>query len=167
MKSTTEDTISTYPEDWIHVYTDGSAFKATTNAGWGAWICFPNGSSTELFDACGATCSNYEAEIQGIQAALNHLQTAIQNNPSIKANIVIFTDSKSALQALESEDNDAEDVQEISDLAHKLTTSFDVRLVLQWIPGHTDIAGNDKADTLAKKRLTHRTTKQANNHHHH
>ena len=31
---------------------------------------------------------------------------------------------------------------------------FNVQIVLQWIPGHTDIKGNDRADTLAKKGST-------------
>ena len=31
-----------------------------------------------------------------------------------------------------------------------LLTAFAFRLVLQWIPGHTDIQGNDRADRLAK-----------------
>ena len=33
-----EQTIGQYPEDEIHVYTDGSAFKGTVNAGYGAHI---------------------------------------------------------------------------------------------------------------------------------
>ena len=36
-------------------------------------------------------------------------------------------------------------------MSHKLKTDFNIQLVLQWIPGHTNIHGNDKADTLAKK----------------
>jgi hypothetical protein len=31
-------TINTYPDDWIHVCTDGSACKATVNAGYGILI---------------------------------------------------------------------------------------------------------------------------------
>ena len=33
----------------------------------------------------------------------------------------------------------------------KLLSAYTIRLVLQWIPGHTDIAGNEKADRLSKK----------------
>ena len=65
-------------------------------------------------------------------------------------NAVIFSDSMSALQAMENEEIGPE-MQRVKMLADKLLTSFPVRLVLQWIPGHTNIHGNDKADTLAKK----------------
>ena len=56
-------TIAAYPEEWIHVYTDGSAFKATIKAGYGVYIQYLDRTSAELFDACGEFCSNYQAEI--------------------------------------------------------------------------------------------------------
>ena len=38
LKTSALDTIDSYPKDWIHTYTDGSAFKATINAGYGATV---------------------------------------------------------------------------------------------------------------------------------
>ena len=40
-------TIDSYSNDWIHVYTDGSAFKGTTKAGYEILIKYPDGSSNE------------------------------------------------------------------------------------------------------------------------
>ena len=51
---------------------------------------------------------------------------------------------------MENEEHGKE-IQDTAHLAGKLLTSCWMRLALQWIPGHTDIHGNDKADTLAKK----------------
>ena len=68
-----EQTIGQYPEDEIHVYTDGSAFKGTVNAGYGARIQYPDRTCEELFDACGAQCSNFEAEAEAIKASLDHI----------------------------------------------------------------------------------------------
>ena len=151
LKRAAEETIMDYPEHWIHVYTDGSAFKATTNAGYGLWICFPDGGSYEACDACGSTCSNYEAELKGIQSALSHLHATFESDPTTATNIVIFTDSKSALQALEKGNADNEEVLLTAMNADKLLSAFAVRVVLQWIPGHTNIPGNERADKLAKK----------------
>ena len=146
-----EDTILTYPLEWIHIYTDGSAFKATVNAGYGAWICFPDGKSKEIFDACGSTCSNYDAEVKGIRSALEYLYTAFQENPEQVTNTVIFSDSKSALQALESRSMNNSEILQTIQTINNLLTAYAIRLVLQWIPGHTNIAGNEKADRLSKK----------------
>ncbi|GFS18047.1 ribonuclease H [Elysia marginata] len=65
LKLEAEITILTYPPYWIHIYTDGSAFKATVNAGYGVYACFPDGTSKEIYGACGETCSNHEAETIG------------------------------------------------------------------------------------------------------
>ena len=151
LKNAAEDTILDYPEHWIHIYTDGSAFKATINAGWGALICFPDGSNNKLHDACGTTCSNYEAELLGIQAALKHLYKTFEENPNKIANTVIFSDAKSALQALENRNSNKKEVIETLLQAHKLLSMFTTRLVLQWVPGHINIPGNEKADRLAKQ----------------
>ncbi|GFS24648.1 hypothetical protein ElyMa_005162200 [Elysia marginata] len=70
LKLEVEITILTYCPDWFHIYTDGSAFKATVNAGYGVYACFPDETFKEIDGACGETCSNYEAETIGIQSAL-------------------------------------------------------------------------------------------------
>ena len=150
LKRAAEKTIMSYPDEWTHVYTDGSAEDGTKNAGWGVWIREPTGITEELFDACGANSSNYEAENVAIQKALEHLDKRFEENPSSAKNIVLFTDSMSALQNMESGDLD-EETSKILDVAEKFKTTHLVGLVLQWIPGHTDIYGNEKADTLAKK----------------
>ena len=150
LKNAANTTISSYPDNWIHIYTDGSAFKATVNAGYGALICLPDGSSEELSAACGSVCSNYEAELLGIEASCKHLTTLFKNNPSHVANTVIFTDSMSALQAIEDKSSKSEIIKLLLEIK-KLLTNSSIRLVLQWIPGHTDLPGNDKADRLAKQ----------------
>ena len=151
LKREAEHTILEYPDDWTHVYTDGSAFKATVNAGYGIWICFPDEKSIEISDACGATCSNYEAEIKAIKSAVETLHNTFNEEPSKVTNTVIFSDSKSALQALENHSVDSKEIQETAMKIDKLLAAFTIRLVLQWIPGHTDIPGNEKADRLSKR----------------
>ena len=45
------ETIDTYPKEWIHIYTDGSASQGTTNAGYGSLVQFPDGSSSDLYNS--------------------------------------------------------------------------------------------------------------------
>ena len=68
------------------------------------------------------------------------------------SHIVIFTDSKSALQALETfSDNSHRDIGELAKAIDNLLVSYDTSVTLQWIPGHSDIPGNEYADKLAKE----------------
>ena len=149
LKRAAEKTILSYPDEWTHVYTDGSAEEGTRNAGWGVWMEEPNGKTKELYGACGDNSTNYDAEISAMQKALEDLSERFEDSSSF-SNVVLFTDSLSALQAMESGDlHDA--LMEVLQSAEKLQAKYPIRLVLQWIPGHTDIPGNDKADMLAKK----------------
>ena len=149
LKRAAEKTILSYPDEWTHVYTDGSAEEGTRNAGWGVWMEEPNGKTKELYGACGDNSTNYDAEILAMQKALEDLSERFEDSSSF-SNVVLFTDSLSALQAMESGDlHDA--LMEVLQSAEKLQAKYPIRLVLQWIPGHTDIPGNDKADMLAKK----------------
>ena len=89
-------TVQDYPDEWIKVYTDGSAFKGTMNAGYGVRIEHTDKTTEELYNPCGVLCSNYEAEALAIEAAIHQLQ---------QQNVVIFSDSMSVLQALEHNKN--------------------------------------------------------------
>ena len=133
-------TIDAYPEEWIHVYTDGSAFKANTKAGYGVHIRDPDGSIEDIFDACGEFCSNYETEIIALETAVYHLKTVLEVQPSKAQHFVIFTDSMSALQALEGSERCRTDIATIILDADQLITSHNIKIVLQWIPGHLKYA---------------------------
>ena len=82
LMNTALSTIDKYPDEWIHIYTDGSASQGTTNAGYGSRIQFPDQTCEEHFDSCGKFCSNYEAEAKAIETSL----TAVSNifNQNIK-----------------------------------------------------------------------------------
>ena len=67
-------------------------------------------------------------------------------------NFVIFTDSLSALQALENFSSSQDrDICRLAQSLNKLLTCYDVQATLQWIPGHEDVSGNERADQLAKE----------------
>ena len=61
---------------------------------------------------------------------------------------VLLSDAKSVLQALNNQGHQS--FSKVTQLLAELA-SVSARLVLQWIPGHCHIKGNEQADSLAKE----------------
>ena len=144
-------TISKYPDDCIHVYTDGSAFNGTENAGYGARIEYPDKTLEELSHPCGTHCSNYEAEALAIKAAIESIEEKVKKTSFSNTKVIIFSDAKSVLQALNAETYKSHVIQELSNRLDVFIKNFNYEIILQWIPSHCQIKGNERADTLAKK----------------
>ena len=125
--------------------------RGTRTAGYCVYLEYPDGSSGELSEACGENSSNYDAEIAAIEEALHLLKTQVQAHPKKKQNLVIFTDAMSALESLDDDPTSKPELKSILLDAHELIATYGVKTSMQWIPGHSNTPGNDKADTLAKK----------------
>ena len=65
---------------------------------------------------------------------------------------IIFTDSLSSFQALDSNNCDHPFIQDILKLFNDCL-SVNKKVVLAWVPSHVGIKGNEKADELVKKAL--------------
>ena len=131
-----------YPQaGWTHIYTDGSAEEAVRNGGSGVFVRTPTGQTFGYSNATGRKCSNFKAETSALQNAVAYIA---EMKPQ---KTVILTDSKAALQSLTSNTPDQPIHQLLKDLQllpHECT------VVLQWIPAHCGIPGNERADRLAK-----------------
>ena len=151
LKASTLETIDSYPKNIIHVYTDGSAFKATTNAGLGIVINFTNGQKKEIANPCGSFCSNNDAERMAIKNTLLHINETFEREPEQKKDIVFFTDSLTTLQKLENGTEASKDIIEKRKNIDRTMRSHDIKIFMQWIPSHIGIKGNETADQLAKQ----------------
>ena len=151
LKIYTYETISSYPEDSIHAYTDGSAVRATLNGGFGAIIYTPDTQPIELLGPCGAHCSNYDAEVVAIQKTLNTTYRNFENNIVQPTDVVIFSDSQSAILAIDSwPGKTSKQIEQLVTTCDKIMRLYGIEITIQWIPGHSDIQNNEKADKLAK-----------------
>ena len=130
---------------WNHVYTDGSAENATENGGGGIYLKLTGGREEKIAIATGKYSNNFRAESMAIKAAAERL---MELKGEAGNYVVILTDALSVISALTGNRN--EDLDELRVALSALSDNFE-RAVIQWIPSHCDISGNEEADRLAKE----------------
>ena len=132
-----------YPEKkWTRIYTDGSCNKEHTFGGLGVHIEYTNGQQKEISKPTGTRTSIYKSEADAIHEAVKQI---LSENEKPR-HIVILTDAKNILEDIMM--NFADDIDTLVEDLMKLSNFTNI--VLQWIPGHCGILGNQIADQLAK-----------------
>ena len=90
--------------------------------------------------------SIFSAELKAIDLALNHIEQ------DAYWRYIIFTDSLSAMQALEDEKTDNPLIVNLLEKLSRLCERADI--VFCWLPSHVGISGNEEADKAAKDALS-------------
>ena len=117
--------------------------NAVRNGGSGAYVRRSAETTSSLSIPAGDLSSNYRAEVHALKAATELLIEEDCN----QQNIVLLSDSLSALQSLTNGPTDLRTQQLHNSLR---TLSNNNRVVLLWVPAHVGIAWNETADRLAK-----------------
>ena len=124
--------------DALVFFTDGSK----SNVGVGAGVYGP---SCEIYEPMGSTPTVFQAEIYAIELCARH---CLAMSELAGQTIYILSDSQAALRALSSRTIKSRLVLDcfaaLKALADKCW------LTLEWVPGHTGVLGNERADALAK-----------------
>lgn len=130
--------------NWITIYTDASQLTLQGSVGSAVWI--PR-FKVILNYKLPSYSSVFTGEAVGILEALKYIDSHDLHN------CVIFTDSKSSLQAILANQFRSKFkftvILEIKRLLHCLSCK-NVKVSLAWIPGHVGIPGNEIADQCAK-----------------
>ena len=134
-------TIDKFPDAWIYVHSNNSATKDSSKAGYATvytiYIEHPNGSSGEVSKACGENISNYDAEVTAIENTLLLVTTQMQLH-CISCNDKEYCHlyAMSALLSLDEDPVSKPELKTIIAESHELMGIFDVKIFMQWIPGH-------------------------------
>ena len=133
-------------------YTDGSALKNPGPCGAGAAI-FKTGHSmhpTELERPVSKKSHSYHGELQALDLCLDNMVKCPPNH--LTSRLIILSDCQSALITAAS----FKLSKEFTKLQIRIQQATENLLnkghnvLLKWVPGHTDVTGNDLADRLAK-----------------
>ena len=135
LKSLFLDHISLVHTQDIPIYTDGSK----TQDGVGSAAVFPNTRETLKLPT---QATIFTAELTAIKMALKRAKDQIGNS------FTIFSDSRSAVQAIQRLNNNHPLVVDIYEILIELT-SDNKTIRFCWSPSHVGIHGNEVADTLA------------------
>ena len=143
LKQLTLETIHQfYPSDnWLHIYTDGSQIGKNGKVGVGVYS-----SLFSFYHTLGDYHTNFDGEMEAIRLALEQLLL----RPNSFEKTVLLSDSQAALQAIASAQPRDSRVAATRSLLMELQQNHK-QICFQWIPSHCGIAGNEAADTLAKK----------------
>ena len=126
--------------DFCHIYTDGSKVETKVAS---AYVCPYGTRGYRLRDGC----SIFTAEVEAINKALTYVKV------STKQSFVIFSDSMSVLQAIESQESKNPLVNRVLEACQKILSDGKF-ITFCWLPSHRDIRGNEDADRAAKDALS-------------
>lgn len=138
------ETIHTrFPEQqWLHIFTDGSLLPNQIGAGAGATCRL-----FSFYKPLGFGTTNFDGEVEAICTTLQNLLYRITQFQQA----VILSDSRAAILAITSTlTPKSQQILECWKCLFHLNT-LKKKVVLQWIPAHCGLIGNDSADYLAKK----------------
>ena len=126
--------------DEIVCFTDGSRLEHTGRTGASVFI---ESHNIKQVVPLGHYATFFQAEVYAIHICVLYLCD------EMNASIAICSNSQAALKALAAAKTTSQLVLEAIKALTELSIHNFVRLL--WVPGHSDIAGNEEADKLAKQ----------------
>ena len=128
-------------DGYCQIFTDGSKHNDQTASAYHGFF------GTRAFRISN-NASVFTAEVEAIRSALNYIKVSHMDR------FVIFCDSKSVLEAIDSHDSKNSLVSDTIQIIYKLLNLGKV-IEFCWVPSHIGINGNEMADKAAKAALNH------------
>lgn len=141
--------VATLPEGTIVMYTDGSKMDdGSTGCGWAVYRTAGGQERLVLSGCCylGKKAEVIDAELHAVHEGL----LAVKNIEVPKSKSYVCIDNTSAIVNLSENHQNAQYARQSLSTAKELT-EMGWEILTLWNPSHCDIAGNEKADEMAKK----------------
>ena len=141
--------LAALPQRATWVRTDRSVEAGVLNGGAGAFMDRSDGEEHELRRTAGRICSCFRAEMIALRKALQFL---LDNPAHTEDHVVVCTDSQSALASLQGGPS-VQTSQLGTDIWRALRelARDDRQIILQWVPSHCGLGGNERVDSIAKE----------------
>jgi ribonuclease HI len=123
----------------LQFYTDGSKLDGKVGAG-----VFCEKLNVSMAVRLPDYCSVYQAEVRAIEEVLNWLK----HNVVSTVDIAIYVDSQAAIGSLESVAFSSKVALSCHSSLNEMGEHFNIQII--WVPGHSDVFGNCRADELAR-----------------
>jgi ribonuclease HI len=150
-KKTHAEWVRTLPLNVILAYSDGSKMpKGGTGSGWAIYQKGVQELQLLVEGCCclGQRAEVYDAELHAIEEALQAIIN-LQLPPDPPRTIYILTDNQAAIQCLVDNSQNSQYARNAIHGKNQLDHPGWLTQAI-WVPSHTDIEGNEKADKLAK-----------------
>ena len=138
-----EETLEGLKDREVWLFTDGSVEGGIMNGG-AACVGRKGEDQWERKAAAGRWCSSFAAEVRAMELACDVIEEVKPES------VAVMTDSQALVRTLGSTEN--RNNQKIVDLKERLRRISDDRnVVIQWVPSHVGIDGNEWADRAANE----------------
>ena len=141
-----------YPNT-LYIYSDGSKTEEN-QAGYGFVCRYKNRTVYSESGYIGKNKSVYQAELCGLKEAIKHLNEGFQAPEKIECRI----DNQAVLRRLQS--STVNTSLELDCRNELNTLGQRNKIQLRWVKSHSQVIGNEAADTLAKDGANHRCDKE-------
>ena len=149
-KAAAAERVQPHPDGHFVAYTDGACSGNPGPAGSGLLLVAPDKTKEEAFRYLGPSATNNIAELTAIEMALEAV-------PDPKADYEIRTDSLYAIGVLQKGWKAKANPELIAKIKDKLKGRANTKL--QYVPGHANVEGNERADVLAREAIAVRRDK--------
>ena len=137
--------------DTITIYTDASAIPNNNSTGIGIGLLALDSSGHQIYQKrsnLGPSQLVYNGELEAITQATEYASYLARPGQ----NFQIYSDNQAAIYRLKTlSDRPGQECQIRTGLATELAIRKGASITINWVPGHTNVPGNELADSLAKE----------------